>query len=49
MFKVKCAQCKEKDVFVYAKDKTGNLPLAYCGKVCEANAKYDKQFDIRFK
>lgn len=47
MFKKKCSQCKEKDVWVYGTDRAGNLPAAYCGKVCEANAKYDRRFDRR--
>lgn len=47
-FKKKCDYCHEKDVFVYASGKDGRLPIAYCGKVCEANAKYDKRFDKRF-
>ena len=49
MFKKKCDYCHEKDVFVYGKDKTGALPLTYCSKACESNAKYDKKFDRRFK
>ena len=49
MFKKKCDHCHEKDVMVYAKDKMGTLPVAYCSKMCEKNAKYDKRFDIRFK
>ena len=49
MFKKKCDYCHEKDVFVYGVDRAGNLPTAYCGKVCEANAKYDKRFDKRFE
>ena len=49
MFTKKCDYCHEKDVVVYGKDKLGTLPKAYCGKVCEANAKYDKRFDVRFK
>ena len=49
MFKKKCDQCGINDVWVYAQDKQGTLPKAYCGKVCKANAKYDKRFDVRFK
>lgn len=48
MFKKKCDYCHEKDVFVYGKTKEGTLPTAYCGKICETNAKYDKRFDKRF-
>jgi hypothetical protein len=49
MYKKKCDYCKEKDVFVYGKSKDGTLPIAYCSKQCEANSKYDKRFDVRFK
>ncbi len=49
MFKKKCDFCGEKDVFVYGRNKGGALPTAYCGKICETNAKYDKRFDKRFK
>ena len=49
MFKTTCAYKKcDKECLVYGKDKQGNLPIAYCGKICEANAKYDKRFDNRF-
>ena len=50
MFKKKCdgPNC-EKIVSVWGKSKDGTLPTAYCGKVCEANAKYEKRFDSRFK
>ena len=48
MFKKPCDYCHKNDVFVYGKSKTGELPLAYCSRVCEANAKYDKRFDKRF-
>jgi len=48
-YKKKCDHCKENDVWVFAMDRMGNLPKAYCGKVCEANAKYDKRFDKRFE
>jgi hypothetical protein len=47
MFKVPCVVCG-KECPVYGKDKTGKLPVAYCGKVCETNDKYDKRFDKRF-
>lgn len=49
MFEKKCdgPNCEEK-VFVYAKDKQGNLPVAFHSKQCEANAKYEKRFDNRF-
>ncbi len=49
MFKKKCDYCHEKDVFVYGKGKDGSLPVAYCSKACETNAKYNKRFDKRFK
>ena len=44
MFIKKCDYCGKVDVPVYAKDKLGNLPVAYCSKQCEANAKYEKRF-----
>lgn len=43
MFKTNCAVCG-KEMFTYAKDKMGTLPKVYCGKVCQANAKYEKRF-----
>ncbi len=43
MFKTNCAYCG-KPGFTYAKDKMGTLPIYYCGKVCEANAKDEKRF-----
>lgn len=49
MFKKKCDYCHEKDVFVWGTSRTGETPKAYCGKVCETNAKYDKRFDTRYK
>lgn len=49
MYKKKCDYCHEKEVYVYAKDKMGTLPVAYCSDVCKKNAKYDKRFDTRFK
>jgi hypothetical protein len=49
MYKKKCDGCGEKDVFVYAKDRLGTLPVAYCSEVCKKNAKYEKRFDTRFK
>lgn len=49
MFKKKCDYCHEKDVFVWGKDKMGNLPPAYCSRVCEANADYEKRFDNRLE
>jgi hypothetical protein len=53
MFKTHCANPKcpnpQKDLFVYATSRTGNLPITYCSKTCEAEVKYDKRFDIRFK
>jgi hypothetical protein len=49
MFKKKCDFCHEKDVFVFAKDRQGNFPAAYCSKHCETNAKYARRFDERFK
>lgn len=47
-FTKKCDYCHKNDVYVYATGVNGDLPLAYCGKVCESNAKYDKKFDKRF-
>lgn len=49
MFRKKCDKCGVNDVWVYAIDRQGNLPKAYCGKVCTANVKYDKKFDRRFQ
>ena len=49
LFKKKCDECGEKDVWVYAMDRAGNLPKAYCGSVCEANANYKKRFDKRYE
>jgi hypothetical protein len=48
MYKNKCAVCG-KEMMSYAKDKRGTLPIVYCSKACETNAKYDKRFDKRFK
>ncbi len=52
MYKKQCSYsgCKRgengqpKEVFTYATSKSGSLPVAYCSKECEANAKYDKRF-----
>jgi hypothetical protein len=49
MYKKLCDYCHKKEMMVYAKDKQGTLPKAYCSKACETNAKYDKRFDERFK
>lgn len=49
MYKKKCSGCGEKDVFVFAIDKMGTLPAAYCSNVCKVNAKYKKRFDKRFE
>lgn len=43
MFKIKCARCG-KEMFTYAKSKTGELKMAYCSKACESNDKYEKRF-----
>lgn len=45
MFRTKCAYpgC-EKIVFAYAKNKMGDLPVVYCSKEHESNAKYDRKF-----
>lgn len=43
MFKTHCACCG-KEMWTYAKNKRGELPVVYDTKQCEANAKYDKRF-----
>jgi hypothetical protein len=48
-FKKKCSECGVNDVWVYSMDRAGNLPKAYCGKVCETNAQYKKRFDKRYE
>lgn len=47
-FENKCVKCG-KILYTYAIDRQGTLPKVYCGKVCEANAKYEKRFDKRFE
>jgi len=48
MYETKCAYCG-KQMFTYAKDKMGTLPIVYDTTACEANAKYKKRFDKRFQ
>lgn len=48
MYKTQCATCG-KEMFTYAINKRGDLPKVYCSRKCEANAKYEKRFDVRLK
>lgn len=43
MFKTKCAEC-EKEMFAYATNRSGDLPVVYCSKVCEGKAKEKAKF-----
>lgn len=43
LYKTKCAKCG-KEMFTYAKDKLGNLPIVFCSTACEANARNEKRF-----
>lgn len=43
LFKTKCAYCG-KDMYSYAKSRTGELYNRYCSKQCENNDKHDKRF-----
>lgn len=45
MFKTKCAECG-KEMYTYAKDRLGTLPVVYCSKICKANAQYKKRFKV---
>lgn len=38
MYKTTCNWCG-KPMWVYAKNKIGELPIVYCSKICESNAK----------
>lgn len=49
MYVSKCGCGCGKDVLVYGKDKLGTLPRAYVDRTHEANAKYKKRFDVRYK
>jgi hypothetical protein len=48
LFTSKCGCGCGQEVFVYAKDKLGTLPVTYVDKIHEGNAKYKKRFDKRF-
>lgn len=45
MFPTKCARrgC-DKKMYVYGKDKVGNVPTVYCSKRCEGEDAYEKRF-----
>lgn len=45
MYQTKCARrgCENK-MYVYGKDKQGNLPTVYCSKRCEGEAAYERKF-----
>lgn len=44
MYKTACANACGREVFVFAKNKGGELPKAYCSKKCEGEAKDLKRF-----
>ena len=48
MYETYCSQCG-KPMKTFAKNKRGELPTVYCSKHCEANAKYDRRFEIHGK
>lgn len=45
MFKTVCGRkgCG-KIMYVYGKDKQGNLPLVYCSTRCEGEVNYERRF-----
>ena len=46
MFETVCGYCG-KPMKTFARNKRGELPIVYCSKACEGNAKYEKKF-VRF-
>lgn len=45
MFKTACGYCG-REMMTFAKNKRGELPIVYCSKHCEVNAKYEKRFKV---
>lgn len=45
MYATVCARkgCGKK-MYVYGKDKSGNLPIVYCSKRCEGEDAYERKF-----